>query len=251
QQVDKPQKKMLQQEGLLQNKEFQKMLTTDMPKAAHDFIAPLAKKHGLDLTDAAQANKLASMFVSNSTAQEALGAALYRSAEIQRQLDRAEARDPEQCRKDTAGNLRSTMTGLDNAIQGVGGQTIQALAPVVTPQVQALTGAISSVSALTKEGKYGEAAIKVGEGLNAIAPLVAGGAVMKPLITQAMSAMAPIMAMRAIASGDPATQALGSAAGALTGAAGDLSAAAGVMTGKGALPGAELPGMGLRSPVGA
>src|SRR4029077_12503384 len=85
----------------------------------------------------------------------------------------------------------------------------------------------------------------------AIAPLVAGGAVLKPLITQAMSAMAPIMAMRAIASGDPATQALGSAAGALTGAAGDLSAAAGVMTGKGALPGAELPGMGLRSPVGA
>lgn len=210
------------------------LLQKDLPKYVAEKIAPLAAKYNLDVTKPGDAVALAQKFASDTTAVETIAALLYRSQEIQQKLDTADKRsgDVEMIRRITQGSVRTTLTGLENQLQGVMGEGVMALAPVLTPALQSISTGMQSISETIKAASQGDkhAQAKLDTGMLAAAALAPFARMAASPAMQAVSALAKPIGMvsgvQAMLSADPATRALGAAGESLLGAASELSGAA-------------------------
>jgi len=103
-------------------------------------------KEGLDPTKEMDAVKFANKIASTATAKDIITSAIARYWEIKRETDRAKERDPSKIDEQTGRSLQVVKAGLQSQVEGVLGQTVQALSPILIPAMKEAGGYLSQLS---------------------------------------------------------------------------------------------------------
>ncbi|MGQ2185266.1 hypothetical protein ACT4MK_18205 [Bradyrhizobium barranii] len=225
--------------GTPEQKDYQRLLKTDMFAAVDKYIAPQAQKFGLDLTNAGDAYTLAGKFTSDTTAQEALATALYRRAELAQKAAAVEKRSGKEdfIRKQTAGDVRTTVAALGNQLQSVTGEAVMAIAPVFTPMAQAMSGVMQEAGEAIKASGVPDQMRALADKKDpasqakAVALGTAAAAGVATAMKPFLPAVGTVSGMQAMASNNPAIRSLGAAGVSLNTAGGELSIAAAAFKG--------------------